>query len=183
MRAWRKLWCARTGRAAESGASKRSWCAVPEWLLGVRVGATGRTARTRNGTTTSGGSGGGTVREIVGVAVLVFEQDGAYVIDGDVDGVCDTRDGENSLGGARQHGLACSETGTRGFLDFFDLGTLLANDGAHAGVGHNKTDGDGFGARDRGLVKGLVVDPADDQTECLRWRVTEVRMEKKFRSE
>lgn len=167
-----ELWCTCTCAYCGTGSTTKGWSgsAVAEGLLGSGVGV-GRCRRTSGGST-----GSGTVRKVVGVTILVLEKDGSDVVDGNVNGIGNTRDGENTLSGAGKHGFTSGETGTGSFLDLLDLGTLLANDGAHARVGYNETDGDRLGARNRGLVERLVVNSSDNETKGLRKSRRDVRV-------
>lgn len=146
-----------SGRGAEGG----SRSAVAEGLLEGSTAGRGRRAR---------GTGRGPVRKVVGIAVLVFEEDCADVVNCDVDGVSNTGDGENTFGRAGKHGFASSKASSGGLLDFLDLGALLADDGAHARVGNDEADGDRLGAGDGRLIEGFVVDSSDDETESLKRR-------------
>ncbi len=151
--------CAADGSAVAKGLLSAVRCSsASAWDGGLARGGTGGT------------TGGGAVRKVVGIAILVFEQDGTDVVDGDVDGVSDTRDRKDTFGGLGEHGFAGGETGTGGFLDLLDLRALLADNGSHARVGDDEADSDRFAARHGGLVERLIVDSADDETKSLEGR-------------
>ena len=72
------------------------------------------------------------------------------------------------LSGAGEHAFTGVQTCTTGILNLLDLRSALADDGAHARVGDHELDRHCTAAGDRGLVEGLVVDPANDEAECLK---------------
>ena len=71
------------------------------------------------------------------------------------------------LSGAWKHALAGIQPRTAGILNLLDFAAPLPDDGAHAGVGDHELDGHCLAARNGRLVKGLVIDAADDEAERL----------------
>lgn len=139
-----------------------------------------------------GAAGARPIGEVVRCPIGVLEEDRPHVVDGNVDGVGDSRDAQDALfvcfkivsfisisrEGLRsspmthlcacgEHGFASCQPGTAGLLDLLDLCPLLANNRAHPRVGNDESNRDGSAAGHRSLVKRLVVDLTDDEPECL----------------
>ena len=84
-----------------------------------------------------------------------------------MDSVSNSEDHERTLRGERQARFRGVEARARSFLDLADPHTLLSNDGADQDVGNEQAKWVGLGLGRGRLLKRLLVECADDETESL----------------
>ena len=75
---------------------------------------------------------------------------------------------QHYLRAARKHPLTSVQSSPASVLNFLDFGTSLSNDRTHSRVGNHELDRHCTAAGEGGDVEGLVVDPANDEAECLK---------------
>lgn len=108
----------------------------------------------------------GSSRTTEAISQLLDER-AADVVGCDMHSVSHSQHDEGALGGERQAGLRCIQTGSGGFLDLTNPDTLLADDGTNEDVRDEQTKRVGLGLWGRWLVEWLLVERADDETESL----------------